>query len=92
MDAPHRLPRPPHQFALLLLGHSWCHWTPTSCSPRHIDLAVGQAHQVDANGDVAVIFRELRRAVRVDDPVLQAIRRAAVIDEVHHNRRNLRKR
>ena len=43
---------------------------------------IGQAHQINSNGDVAVIFRELRRAVRVDDPVLQAIRRKAVIDEV----------
>ena len=31
---------------------------------------IRQAHQINSNGDVAVIFRELRRAVRVDDPVL----------------------
>ena len=54
---------------------------------------IGQAHQINSNGDVAVIFRELRRAVRVDDPVLQAIRHKAVIDRgAATNRRIARKR
>ena len=48
---------------------------------------IGQAHQINPNGDVAVISRELRRAERVDEPVLPEMCRKAVINGVGPNNR-----